>query len=153
MKNLFNKELVFLDIESPNANELFKIIADELQNKGFVNEKYHDGLINREKDFPTGLQLEDYSVSIPHTDPETVKKDFIAIVRPRSPIMFSLMEDNDKKTPVDLCFFIGLRDGKKSPLALMELISLIQNHKLILSILNEKNREKIIEKIQEVRFT
>ncbi|MDN6344953.1 MAG: PTS sugar transporter subunit IIA, partial [Tetragenococcus koreensis] len=65
MKNLFNKELVFLDIESPNANELFKIIADELQNKGFVNEKYHDGLINREKDFPTGLQLEDYSVRIP----------------------------------------------------------------------------------------
>lgn len=153
MKNLFDKELVFLDIESSNANELFKIIAGDLKNKGFVNEKYYDGLINREKDFPTGLQLEDYGVSIPHTDPETVTKDFIAVVRPSFPIMFSLMEDNDKNIPVDLCFFIGLKDGKRSPLVLVELISLIQNHKLILSILNEKNREKIIEKIQEVRFT
>ncbi|MDN6641279.1 MAG: PTS sugar transporter subunit IIA [Tetragenococcus sp.] len=153
MKNLFNKELVFLDIESSNANELFKIIAGDLKNKGFVNEKYYDGLINREKNFPTGLQLEDYGVSIPHTDPETVTKDFIAVVRPSFPIMFSLMEDNDKNIPVDLCFFIGLKDGKRSPLVLVELISLIQNHKLILSILNEKNREKIIEKIQEVRFT
>ncbi|WJS82758.1 PTS sugar transporter subunit IIA [Tetragenococcus halophilus] len=115
--------------------------------------KYYDGLINREKNFPTGLQLEDYGVSIPHTDPETVTKDFIAVVRPSFPIMFSLMEDNDKNIPVDLCFFIGLKDGKRSPLVLVELISLIQNHKLILSILNEKNREKIIEKIQEVRFT
>lgn len=153
MKNLFNKELVFLDIESSNANELFKVIADDLKNKGFVNEKYYDGLISREKDFLTGLQLEDYGVSIPHTDSETVKKDFIAVVRPSFPIMFSLMEDNDKNIPVDLCFFIGLKDGKKSPLVLVELISLIQNHKLILSILNENNREKIIEKIQEVRFT
>ncbi|WP_094243419.1 PTS sugar transporter subunit IIA [Tetragenococcus halophilus] len=153
MKNLFDKELVFLDIESSNANELFKIIAGDLKNKGFVNEKYYDGLINREKNFPTGLQLEDYGVSIPHTDPETVTKDFIAVVRPSFPIMFSLMEDNDKNIPVDLCFFIGLKDGKKSPLVLVELISLIQNHKLILSILNENNREKIIEKIQEVRFT
>ncbi|GMG63879.1 PTS sugar transporter subunit IIA [Tetragenococcus halophilus] len=153
MKNLFDKELVFLDIESSNANELFKIIAGDLKNKGFVNEKYYDGLINREKNFPTGLQLEDYGVSIPHTDPETVTKDFIAVVRPSFPIMFSLMEDNDKNIPVDLCFFIGLKDGKRSPLVLVELISLIQNHKLILSILNEKNREKIIEKIQEVRFT
>ena len=153
MKNLFDKELVFLDIESSNANELFKIIAGDLKNKGFVNEKYYDGLINREKDFPTGLQLEDYGVSIPHTDPETVTKDFIAVVRPSFPIMFSLMEDNDKNIPVDLCFFIGLKDGKRSPLVLVELISLIQNHKLILSMLNENNREKIIEKIQEVRFT
>lgn len=153
MKNLFDKELVFLDIESSNANELFKIIAGDLKNKGFVNEKYYDGLINREKDFPTGLQLEDYGVSIPHTDPETVTKDFIAVVRPNFPIMFSLMEDNDKNIPVDLCFFIGLKDGKRSPLVLVELISLIQNHKLILSMLNENNREKIIEKIQEVRFT
>lgn len=153
MKNLFNKELVFLDIESANENELFEVMADKLKNKGFVNEKYLDGLIKREKVFPTGLQLEDYGVSIPHTDPETVKKDFIAIVRPRSPISFSLMEDNDKKASMDLCFFIGLRDGKKSPAALMELISLIQNHKLILSVLNENNKEKIIEKIQEVRFT
>ncbi|WJS82757.1 PTS sugar transporter subunit IIA [Tetragenococcus halophilus] len=39
MKNLFDKELVFLDIESSNANELFKIIAGDLKNKGFVNEK------------------------------------------------------------------------------------------------------------------
>ena len=153
MKSLFNKELVFLDIEVSNTDELFKIIADNLKNKGFVNEKYHDGLINREKDFPTGLQLEDYGVSIPHTDPETVKKDFIAVVRPSFSITFSLMEDNDKNIPVDLCFFIGLKDGKKSPLVLVELISLIQNHKLILSVLNENNREKIIEKIQEVSFT
>lgn len=113
MKNLFDKELVFLDIESSNANELFKIIAGDLKNKGFVNEKYYDGLINREKNFPTGLQLEDYGVSIPHTDPETVTKDFIAVVRPSFPIMFSLMEDNDKNIPVDLCFFIGLKDGKR----------------------------------------
>jgi len=142
-----------LDVESSSANELFKVMAANLQNKGFVNEKYLDGLINREKEFPTGLQLADYGVSIPHTDPETVKEDFIAIVRPKDPIMFSLMEDNDKKASMDLCFFIGLNDGKKSPLILMELISLIQNHKLILSVLNEKNKEQIIEKIQEVNLT
>ncbi len=146
-EKLLCEETIFLDIKADNEIELFKVISDNLKSKGFVKDSYLQGLINREKNYPTGLKLEKYGVAIPHTDTEHIEKEFVAIVRPLPPVFFTLMDDDEEKDSMDICFFIGLKDSKKSTDILVKLMELIQNESLILSLLKESDKKNIISHI------
>ena len=53
--SMFDERLIFLDVEGEDLKELFEEIAKRLQEQGFVNEQYVEGLLAREPAFPTGL--------------------------------------------------------------------------------------------------
>lgn len=146
---MFSQDTVFLNIEATNEMELFYQVAMALKEKDFVTAEYYDGLIKREREFPTGLRIAKYGVAIPHTDPEYIVRNFIAVVRMKEPVQFSLMEDNNITDYMNICFFIGLKEGKESPKVLMNLITLIQNSDLIYSIMKEMKEERVVNMILE----
>ena len=148
LQNLFSTETIFLDLDGNTSEELFEEVSKKLKSLGYVTEQYVQGLKERENEFPTGLKMQNYGVAIPHTEPEFVNKEFVAVVRPKAKIEFVLMEDNDLKDEMDLCFFIGMKDGKNSPLILMNLITLIQDENLITSILKNENQNEILQLIR-----
>ncbi|WP_158179054.1 PTS sugar transporter subunit IIA, partial [Lactiplantibacillus plantarum] len=65
-------------------------------------------IIKRESTFPTGLQLEHRGVAIPHTDADTINKEFVAVVVNDAPIAFSRMDDPEQKVDAKLVFVLGL---------------------------------------------
>ncbi len=69
---LFDKDLVFC-LHADSQEELFNQVANLLEERHIVTSSYKDALIEREKSFPTGLDMEFLgkdlpNVAIPHTD-------------------------------------------------------------------------------------
>ena len=72
LNQLFNKDLVFC-LHAKDQTDLFKQVASLLEERQIVTPTYRSALIEREKSFPTGLDMEFLgkdlpNVAIPHTD-------------------------------------------------------------------------------------
>ena len=110
LDHFFNKDLVFC-LEADNQEQLFDQVATLLEDKKVVTDTYRSALIEREKMFPTGLDMEFLgkdlpNVAIPHTDTIHNLTENIVVVRLAKPVTFHNMIAPDKEVEVSLLFFI-----------------------------------------------
>ena len=110
LDHFFDKDLVFC-LEADNQEQLFDQVATLLEEKKVVTETYRSALIEREKMFPTGLDMEFLgkdlpNVAIPHTDTIHNLTENVVVVRLAKPVTFHNMIAPDKEVEVSLLFFI-----------------------------------------------
>ena len=110
LDHFFSKDLVFC-LEADNQEQLFDQVATLLEEKKVVMDTYRSALIEREKMFPTGLDMEFLgkdlpNVAIPHTDTIHNLTENVVVVRLAKPVTFHNMIAPDKEVEVSLLFFI-----------------------------------------------
>ena len=110
LDHFFDKDLVFC-LEADNQEQLFDQVATLLEEKKVVTETYRSALIEREKMFPTGLDMDFLgkdlpNVAIPHTDTIHNLTENVVVVRLAKPVTFHNMIAPDKEVEVSLLFFI-----------------------------------------------
>lgn len=110
LDHFFDKDLVFC-LEADNQEQLFDQVATLLEEKKVVTDTYRSALIEREKMFPTGLDMEFLgkdlpNVAIPHTDTIHNLTENVVVVRLEKPVTFHNMIAPDKEVEVSLLFFI-----------------------------------------------
>jgi len=110
LDHFFNKDLVFC-LEADNQEQLFDQVATLLEDKKVVTDTYRSALIEREKMFPTGLDMKFLgkdlpNVAIPHTDTIHNLTENVVVVRLAKPVTFHNMIAPDKEVEVSLLFFI-----------------------------------------------
>ena len=111
LDHFFSKDLVFC-LEADNQEQLFDQVATLLEEKKVVTDTYRSALIEREKMFPTGLDMEFLgkdlpNVAIPHTDTiHNLTENVVVVVRLAKPVTFHNMIAPDKEVEVSLLFFI-----------------------------------------------
>lgn len=110
LNQLFNKDLVFC-LQAKNQTDLFEQVASLLEERQIVTPTYRSALIEREKSFPTGLDMEFLgkdlpNVAIPHTDIVHNLTENVVVVRLDQPVTFHNMIAPDKEVQVSLLFFI-----------------------------------------------
>ena len=144
------EELILLNLDASNREELFKQVANTYLEKGLVTEGYYECLSQREDNYPTGLQMEDYSVGIPHGEPEHVKESFVSIVTLTEPITIYKMENPEESVPIDVFFFLGLGDGALHLNILRETIGVIQEKTLIKKLKQASSAKDALALVKEV---
>ena len=110
LDHFFSKDLVFC-LEADNQEQLFDQVATLLEEKKVVTDTYRSALIEREKMFPTGLDMEFLgkdlpNVAIPHTDTIHNLTENVVVVCLAKPVTFHNMIAPDKEVEVSLLFFI-----------------------------------------------
>ena len=110
LDHFFSKDLVFC-LEADNQEQLFDQVATLLEDKKVVTDTYRSALIEREKMFPTGLDMEFLgkdlpNVAIPHTDTIHNLTENVVVVRLAKAVTFHNMIAPDKEVEVSLLFFI-----------------------------------------------
>ena len=110
LDHFFSKDLVFC-LEADNQEQLFDQVATLLEEKKVVTDTYRSALIEREKMFPTGLDMEFLgkdlpNVAIPHTDVDHSLDKKIVVVRLVKPVTFYNMISPNKEVIVSWVFFI-----------------------------------------------
>ena len=110
LDHFFSKDLVFC-LEADNQEQLFDQVATLLEEKKVVTDTYRSALIEREKMFPTGLDMKFLgkdlpNVAIPHTDTIHNLTENVVVVRLAKPVTFHNMIAPDKEVEVSLLFFI-----------------------------------------------
>jgi len=148
--SFMNESLIKVELEVENQNELFQVMFQEAHKKGYVKDTYLEKIKEREAIFPTGLCMSDYSVAIPHTDPEHVIEQFIAVATLKKPVTFSLMEDSTKTTDVHVVLMLGLNQPHSQIEVLQELMQVIQIKENVLGMIHAKSEQEILEIFENI---
>lgn len=140
-------EFVFLDYSFKTQEDLFKKIYSETFERGYVREDFLERIKLREGIFPTGLQLEDMGVAIPHTDSECILKEFVAIVTTDS-VEFKSMENINQSVSVKIVFVLGLNEPHAQLEMLQSLMRLLQNKEILANLIGARTPEEVIKLIK-----
>ena len=110
LNQFFDENLVFC-LNPSTQEELFDQVADLLESRNVVKSTYRAAIKEREKSFPTGLDMgflgkELPNVAIPHTDIQHNLTEKVVVVRLAHPITFHNMIAPDKEVSVSFGFFI-----------------------------------------------
>lgn len=138
-------DYLYNQLEVKNKEELFRKISQDLVDKKIVKENYFEGLLNREREFPTGLPLP-VGVAIPHTDSDYVLSNQIIYVTLKNPIEFNVMGgDVNEKVDVSVCIFIVLKDGQQHLQILTKLIEEVNDKEYIKELAKSSSRQEMLK--------
>ena len=129
-KEMFDPELIDLEVEAASEEEVFEIVARKLKEAGMVNEGYLTGITQREQRFPTGLITQHLNIGLPHSDPEFVEKPFVFVCRLKNEVGCRQMGDSQEMQVKDL-FFLGISDGKNQVGLLQAFMNLFMDESFV----------------------
>lgn len=139
---LFQPNLMAFDFSAKSEKELFKIVGEELEALDYVTERYVQGLIDREKKFPTGLITQYLNIALPHGDADNVIKPFVFIARLSDEIVVKQMGDNQEMAVKEF-LFLGIADSRKQVGLLATLMELFMNEEFVKRYKNTNKREEL----------
>lgn len=146
-----NSDLIALNLEVKDKEEVIKELGMRMHRNGYVKDTYIDAVLEREKTLPTGLDIGEMCVAIPHTDSNHVNTSNVALAVLKDPVEFNNMIDPSKKLNVRVVFLLAINDPNSQVNLLSKLMSVFQNVELLKQIRNSKSTEeasKLLECIE-----
>ena len=153
LNQLFDKNLVFC-LQADNQEHLFNQVANLLEERKIVTPSYRTALIEREKSFPTGLDMEFLgkdlpNVAIPHTDIEHNLAEKVVVVRLNRAVTFHNMIAPDKEVEVSLLFFIINNSSSSQTNILAQLMDFFTKNGNLDNLSKLANEDELYEYITE----
>jgi mannitol/fructose-specific phosphotransferase system IIA component (Ntr-type) len=144
---LLNKELIFFE-NADNTEEILRKIGHKLLENGLVKEGFIESIVEREKKYPTGIDLsvvgEDLpNVAIPHSEPEYSNCKKLVVVKLEKEIKFKNMIDPSKELKVKYLFFILNNEKSNQTNILSHLMSFFTREKKMKGLENLKTKDEV----------
>lgn len=147
------ESLIFTNLEADTYEDVMKKVGQKITAEGFAKESYVEALINREKDFPTGLDIDGFGVAIPHTDVSHVNKAATAIAILKNPVTFVQMGTDDDYVDAKVVFVLAVDDPQAHLEQLQRIISIIQDKEVLKKLTQTSKASEIIHVIKEKEKT
>ena len=136
-----NENLIVPDLEAKSSDEVFEKLGGLFIVEG--------ALKDREKDFPTGVNMGSIGIAIPHTDKQHVIKGGVAIGVLKEPVHFFQMGTTDEPVEVKLVFMLAVEDPKEHLVFLQRILAVLQDQDVLAKIMKTGDKKKIVEIIKE----
>jgi len=108
--NVFHEKLVAIGLSESSSESVIRVLGELLLQNGYVADSYIDAVLEREKEFPTGLPTEPFGVAIPHTDCKHVHRTGIAVGVLSNPVEFGVMGSPEGTVQVRIVFLIAVAE-------------------------------------------
>ncbi len=145
----FNESMILLDLNVKTKEEALTVMGQNLVEKKLVKETFTEAILQREKEFATGLPTAGVSVAIPHTDVEHVNQKTISIAVLRNPVHFGVMGDDSETTAVKVVFLLAMDEAHSQLSLLQKLMQLFQNEVTLNSLASANNKQEIKNLVEE----
>lgn len=149
MEQAVFEELVFMDVEAGDAKELIRKIGAELEKNGYVKDTYVEAVVGREDEYPTGLQLADMAVAMPHTTGSHVNKPAVAVAKLKKPVTFAHMGDPDTKVEAEMVFMMAILDSSKQLELLQKVMKIFTNKEAMAELKAAETKQALFELAQK----
>ncbi len=125
--------------------ELYKEMSQQLQSLDYVEDDFLTALLQREKEYPTGIEGNKINLSLPHVDAIHTKQNALFIYQLTEEIPFVRMDDHQKKVGVRLVFLLLIHDLEFHVKAISELTKIWTNDDIMEGLLFVKSKEELIQ--------
>ncbi|MCR9035409.1 MULTISPECIES: PTS sugar transporter subunit IIA [Atopobiaceae] len=142
--NLFPEDIL-LNIDAESCQEVLHLVSTHLFGEGKVKQSYEEHLIDREREYPTGLALGDINVAIPHTDYQYANTTQLLVATLKKPVEWHNMEDSDESIPVSVVVLSVFDKPEHQLEALQKIMGVLQNQELVAQIADADSAQQVIE--------
>lgn len=146
--SILKPEFIYFQEEVQTDHDVLSYLANQLLEKGVVKESFKEALLQREREFPTGLPTEGFAVAIPHTEAKFVNENSLAISILANPVSFNMMGMPENQVKVSIVFLLALKDSKGHLEMLKALMNVIQSPQLLRDLVQTNKQEDVIKIIQ-----
>ena len=144
-----DKNYLAVSLSGENDKEILGQMADVMFQEGYVNEGFHNAIIRREENFPTGLPTGEINVAIPHTDPEYVNRPAVCLGILDSPVKFNVMGMENETVLVSVLFMLAIKKKEDQLGLLQKLIATCQDQEMLM-VIQSCVKKKIDEVLGEL---
>ena len=95
MRDILFPECVITHMKAKSKEDALHQLYEVLLKNGKVKTSFYDAVLERERDYPTGLELEEYNAAIPHVVPAHVEHSAMGIAVLDTPVTFQRMDDDE----------------------------------------------------------
>lgn len=143
------KELIMLNASAENSTDIITQLCARLQQAGCIGYKYCAEVLEREKDYPTGLPSEGVTVAIPHAFSHDVTETAVAVAVLKEPVTFRDISDYDEELQVSVVFLLANTAGGDGHMdSLQELMDCMSRPALLIAVRDAVNEEEIVDILQ-----
>ena len=135
MKFQFVPELVKTDLEAVNQKEAITSLVTLLRKEGCVQDDYAGLVLEREQQYPTGLQTKGAAIAMPHAFDERIKDSHVAIGILKDAVSFHNMEDMEESLNVHIIFLLAVGQAHEQLEMLKILMGLFQEETMLQKML------------------
>ncbi len=139
-----SSDLIKLNLDAEDKDQAVTFLSDKLYNQGYVKKEFSQKVLDREREYPTGLPTK-IPLAICHTQADYVNKNAVAVAVLKKPIEFQEMGNPGSSVLVEILFVLALGNPKTQVLWLRKFVKIFQNEKALLEIKNCES-EKLLEK-------
>ncbi len=140
--------LIFPELDAKDSSEIMEKVGRAFINEGLCKESYIQALINREGEFPTGIDVDGFGIAIPHTDVSHVNKAGIGIATLKNPVKFIQMGTDDEEVETKVIVMLAVDDPKKHLSLLQNILAILQDKNVLNELANAKEKTEIIKIIK-----
>lgn len=148
-ENMLREDLVFTQEHFESKEDAILFLAEQLEEKGYVDRTFANAVVEREEKYPTGLYLGRINVAIPHTNPNHVKQSGVAILTLDKPVIFNKMDEVSEEIKVHIIFLLAVVDPNEYLKFLSNLAGMFSKPGVISSIYEETDPAKIAARLME----
>lgn len=153
MSELIVRENVYIS-DASSKEDLFKELYDKLKADDLVNDKFLQMVEEREKNYPTGMDMSLVSenlpnIAIPHTEAEACKVTRVIPVKLNNKISFNNMIDPEKELDVSFIFMILNSEGGMQTDVLAKIMDFVTKTEDIENLFGLDSEDKIYEFIEK----
>lgn len=141
---MLKKELIVLDMDCKDSEEAIRTLAQAFVKQGVVKESFVDAVIEREKNYPTGLPATAFDIAIPHTVSKHVIEPAMAVGVLKHPVEFHQMGSPEITLHPQLLFMLAISDPKEQLTLLRRIMKLIQNDTLLEGVRTAKSADEVM---------
>lgn len=147
--NELDSRLVAMEIGAGSMEAVMEDMGGRFIRLGYCKDSYIQALKEREREFPTGIDIDGVGVAMPHTDVSHVNRSGIGIATLKAPVMFTHMATDDVPVPVKLVFMLAVDDPNRHLSEIQDILAIIQDKQTLEKILTAKDAEEVIGIIKE----
>jgi len=145
LRDLIQPNLIMLDLNCADRLSALSAMIIKLETQNYVKPTYRQGLLDREANFPTGLELGvGYHIAIPHTDAQHVNKSAICLGHLINPVYFQRMDNPEDSVAVEVIFMIALQQQDKQVDILPQLLTLFSDQVFMKKLKEARTKRDII---------
>ena len=149
MQQATYRELILRDVDAKDYEDAIRQVGAKFLAEGFVRDTYIDAVVAREHDFPTGLQLADIAVAMPHTDPSHVIKPGVCIAQLKRPVTFAHMGEPDVKVEAEMLFMMAIQNPDEQVETLQKVLGVFQQPAVVAAFRDAKSDEALFAAAQK----
>lgn len=133
---LSNIEVLNLNHET-SREEVLTIMSKVVIEKGFATPGFLNAVLERERNYPTGLHTRGVEVAIPHADPEWTLKPSLTVGVLQNPVEFEPMGGEGDMVQARLIFLLTIADPSEHLNFLKAFATLVEDEDTLVEF--EKN--------------